>query len=87
MKRRTQTPTGVPHELPNQKQLNGNGTENIHFRSRAQVGRFSAGLELVPPYEGAPAEVTYVGVWRAEDPGLADTDDSRWLCCGVARRP
>jgi O-methyltransferase involved in polyketide biosynthesis len=62
------------------------GTENIHFRSRAQVERFFAGLELVPPYEGAPPEVTHVGLWGAEDPGLADTDDSRWLYCGVARR-
>ncbi len=62
-------------------------TENIHFRSRADVERFFAGLELVPPYEGAAPEVTHVGLWGAEDPELADTDDSRWLYCGVALRP
>lgn len=63
------------------------GTEDIHFRSKADVERFFEGLELVPPYEGAGPVVTHVGLWGAEDPGLADTDDSRWLYCGVARRP
>ena len=44
-------------------------------------------LELVPPYPGAKPEVTYAGVWGAEDPELADSDGSRWLYCGVARKP
>ena len=63
------------------------GTESIHFRSRAEVERFFEGLELVEPYEGAGPVVTHVGLWGAEDPAAADTDDSRWLYCGVARRP
>ena len=46
-----------------------------------------AGLELVPPYAGAAPELTHVGLRGAEDPGRADTDDARWLHCGVARRP
>jgi hypothetical protein len=62
-------------------------TEGLYFRSREQVERFFTGLELEPPYPGAPAVVSYVGVWGAEDPVAADTDDSRWLYCGVARRP
>jgi S-adenosyl methyltransferase len=62
-------------------------TEGLYFRSRDQFERFFTGLELVPPYPGAAAEVSYVGVWGAEDPVAADTDDSRWLYCGVARRP
>ncbi len=62
-------------------------TEGLYFRSREQVERFFTGLELEPPYPGAPAAVSYVGVWGAEDPVAADTDDSRWLYCGVARRP
>jgi len=28
-----------------------------------------------------------VGDWEAEDPAMADSDGSRWLYCGVARRP
>jgi hypothetical protein len=63
------------------------GTTNIHFRSRAQVERFFRGLELVEPYAGAGPVVTHVGLWGSEDPEAADTDDSRWLYCGVARRP
>jgi O-methyltransferase involved in polyketide biosynthesis len=63
------------------------GPEGIHFRSKGQVERFFAGLELEPPYPGAPAAVTHVGLWGCEDPALADSDDSRWLYCGVARRP
>jgi hypothetical protein len=64
-----------------------NATEQIYLRSRAEVQRFFDGLELVPPYEGAPAAVTYVGEWGAEDPDMADSDGSRWSYGGVARRP
>jgi S-adenosyl methyltransferase len=62
-------------------------TEQIYLRSRADVERFFDGLELVPPYDGAPAAVTYVGEWGAEDASLADSDGSRWSYGGVARRP
>ena len=62
-------------------------TEQLYLRTRAQVERFFDGLELVPPYEGAPAAVTYVGEWGAEDPALADSDGSRWCYGAVARRP
>ncbi len=61
-------------------------TEQIYMRSRAEVERFFSGLELVPPYQGAPAAVTYVGEWGAEDPALADSDGSRWCYGAVARR-
>jgi len=60
-------------------------TEHLYFRSRAGVTRFFTGLELVPPYPGAAAELCYTGLWGAEDPEAADTDGSRWLWCGVGR--
>jgi hypothetical protein len=59
----------------------------MYFRPKAEVARFFDGLELVPPYQGAGADLCYTGVWGAEDPVAADTDGSRWLWCGVARRP
>jgi S-adenosyl methyltransferase len=62
-------------------------TEHAYPRSRAEVERFFDGLELMPPYPGAEASVTYVGLWGAEDLDLADTDGSRAMYCGVARRP
>jgi S-adenosyl methyltransferase len=62
-------------------------TEQLSMRTRAEVERFFDGLELVPPYEGATAAVTYVGEWGAEDPELADSDGSRWCYGAVARRP
>lgn len=62
-------------------------TEHMYFRSRAEVARFFTGLDLVPPYQGSPPELTYAGLWGAEDPAAADTDGSRWLWCGVGRRP
>jgi hypothetical protein len=62
-------------------------TENLYFRSKAGIARFFDGLDLVPPYEGAPAALCYTGVWGAEDPVLADSDGARWLFCGVARKP
>ncbi len=62
-------------------------TEHLYLRSKAEVERFFDGLELVPPYPGAEPGLSYAGVWGAEDPVAADTDGSRWLYCGVARRP
>jgi O-methyltransferase involved in polyketide biosynthesis len=62
-------------------------TEHMYFRSKADIARFFAGLELVPPYAGGKPEITYTGIWGAEDPELADSDGSRWLYCGVARIP
>jgi hypothetical protein len=62
-------------------------TEQLHFRSREQIGRFFTGLEVVPPYGGAAPDLTYSGLWGAEDVQLADSDGSRWLYCGVASIP
>ena len=62
-------------------------TEHLYFRSKAKVGRFFDGLDLVPPYEGAEPGITFTGVWGAEDLELADSDGFRWLYCGVARKP
>ena len=60
-------------------------TENAHPRTKAEIERFFAGLELVPPYEGAGPIVTNVGLWGSEDPDSADSDGSRAFYCGVAR--
>ena len=69
------------------RQVFDSATEHMNFRSRADIARFFDGLELVSPYDGARAGLTYTGVWGAEDPVLADSDGSRWLYCGVARIP
>lgn len=62
-------------------------TDHMYYRSRAKVERFFDGLELVPPYDGAPAEVAFAGYWGCEDAELADSEGSRWLYCGVAKKP
>jgi hypothetical protein len=59
----------------------------VHLRSRADIARFFAGLEIVPPYPGAEPAVTYLGEWGADDHEAADSDGSRWGYCAVARRP
>jgi hypothetical protein len=59
----------------------------LYLRPRAEVQRFFAGLELVSPHEGAKSGVTYAGLWGAEDLEAADSDGSRSVYCGVARRP
>jgi hypothetical protein len=64
-----------------------NASTRIYLRTRDEVERFFEGLEFVPPYDGAAPGVTYVGVWGADDPEIADTEGSRVLYCGVARRP
>jgi S-adenosyl methyltransferase len=76
-----------PRAVQEGQDIYARATENLYFRPRAEVERFFDGLELVPPYPGAEPAISYVGQWGAEDPLLADGDDSRWLYCGVARRP
>ena len=62
-------------------------TAQLYLRSRAEVARFFDGLELEAPYAGAERAVTYAGLWGAEDPESADSDGSRAIYCGLARRP
>jgi hypothetical protein len=76
-------PRGVQEGL----EVYAKATENIYLRSRDEVERFFERLEVVPPYDGAPPGVCYVGEWGAEVPALADSDGSRMLYCGVGRRP
>jgi hypothetical protein len=59
----------------------------VYPRGQAEVARFFDGLDLVPPWRGAAAALTYPGLWGAEDPEAADSDGSRAFYCGVARRP
>ncbi len=61
--------------------------QGIHPRSREQIERFFAGLEIVPPYPGAEPAITHIGLWGAEAPEQADSDGSHWWFGGVARRP
>jgi len=64
-----------------------NATDHMYFRSEAKVARFFNGLDLVSPYEGAEPDVTFAGYWGCEDVELADSEGSRWLYCGVAKKP
>jgi S-adenosyl methyltransferase len=59
----------------------------MHLRTRAEVERLFEGFTLVPPFAGAEPGLTFVGNWGAEDQRAADSDGSRILYCGVARRP
>ncbi len=67
--------------------LYARATEQIYPRSMAEQERFFAGLELVKPYQGAGQVLCHLGLWDAEDPATADSDGSRIMYCGVARRP
>jgi trans-aconitate methyltransferase len=63
-----------------------NANTRIYLRTKDEVRRFFDGLELVPSYGETVPDVTYVGVWGAEDPEEADSDGSRVLYCAVGRR-
>lgn len=56
-------------------------------RTRVQLERFFQGLEIVPPFEGARAELANIGLWGAEVPELADDDGSHLSYAAVARKP
>jgi hypothetical protein len=54
----------------------------IHFRSRAEIGRFFDGFELVDP------GLVYMPQWRPDSPGDVPSDLSNfWGLVGVARKP
>jgi O-methyltransferase involved in polyketide biosynthesis len=76
-----------PAAVEGVRMLFENAAEQLYFRGKTEVARFFDGLELVPPFAGAPPELTFSGLWGAEAPELADSDGSRWLYCGVARIP
>jgi hypothetical protein len=57
-----------------------------YLRSKAEVRKLFEGLQIVPPYAGADPDLTWVGLWDCEDPALADSEGSRWLYCGVAKK-
>ncbi|MHB1820860.1 MAG: SAM-dependent methyltransferase, partial [Streptosporangiaceae bacterium] len=76
-----------PESVKTGQETYANATEQFFMRSAAEVERFFAGLELVPPYQGAGPRLAYLGEWGADDPASADTDGSRWGYCGVGRRP
>ena len=63
-----------------------NANTHIYLRTKDEFRRFFDGLDLVPPYGEAAPDITYVGVWGAEDPHAADSDGSRVLYCGVGKR-
>lgn len=70
-----------------QEQQGRSSTGQSYPRTKAEVERFFAGLDLVPPYPGAEAAVTYAGLWGAEDPEAADDDPARWIYAAVGRKP
>jgi hypothetical protein len=57
-----------------------------YYRSKDEIRALFGGAELVPPYPDAKPDVCWVGLWGCEDPALADSEGSRWLYCGVARK-
>jgi S-adenosyl methyltransferase len=57
-----------------------------YMRSKDEVRALFDGMELVSPYAGAEPDVAWVGLWNCEDPEMADSEGSRWLYCGVARK-
>ncbi len=80
------TREGLPPRLVQAGQAWYPTAPRIYPRSRAEIERFFAGLEIVPPYEGAEPGVTHIGLWGAEDPELADSEGSHWWLGGVGRR-
>ncbi|MFI0480360.1 SAM-dependent methyltransferase [Actinomadura sp. 9N215] len=68
------------------KEVYSRSSAGVHTRTRAEIERYFDGLEIVPPYDGAPATLAYAGEWAADDVDAADSDGSRWSYCAVARK-
>jgi hypothetical protein len=52
-----------------------------------EVPQVPAGVDINRPTPARIYGVTFTGLWGAEDITMADSDGSRWLYCGVARKP
>lgn len=79
---------GVSHPAVSHPAVSHTGISHTAVsHTRADAERFFTGLEIVPPYPGAPPAVTYAGVWGAEDPVEADDDSGRWVYAAVGRKP
>ena len=77
-----------PRAVAEFRRVFDHATEQMHFRSKLDVERLFTGLDLTSPrYPDGGGQLDYAGDWGAEDLALADSDGSRWLYCGVARRP
>jgi hypothetical protein len=77
----------VRQQVDEVKETLAKAAVEFHFRPKAEVERFFDGLELVPPYDGAPPSVSYAGIWGAEDLRAAESEGSHAFYCGVALRP
>jgi SAM-dependent methyltransferase len=56
-------------------------------RTRSEIARFFAGLQMVAPYAGAEPHLTSAGLWDCEDPEAAESDGSRSFYVAVAVIP
>jgi hypothetical protein len=65
----------------------GRSSSAAHLRSRPDVERFFAGMELQAAMPGSAAEITYTCLWGADETPVADTPATRSMYCAVARRP
>ncbi len=59
----------------------------VAARTKAEVGRFFGGLEIVPPYQDARPELVSTGLWGCEDPQAAESDGAHSFYAAVARKP
>ena len=76
-----------PRAVAEFRRVFDHATEQMHFRSKLDVERLFTGLDLMSPrYPDGGGQLDYAGDWGAEDLALSDSDGSRWLYCGVARR-
>jgi trans-aconitate methyltransferase len=64
-----------------------NANARLHLRTKADIERCFAGLDILPPYCGAEPGACRVGLWGCEDPEAARDESSQALWCAVARRP
>lgn len=56
-------------------------------RTRGDIARFFAGLQILPPYRGADPGLTSAGLWDCEDPAAAESEGSRSMYVAVGRKP
>lgn len=62
-------------------------TPAARARTKAEIGRFFAGLKVAPPYPGGAAELVFVSRWNPARPPTDDSNGARAIYAAVGRKP
>jgi hypothetical protein len=75
-----------PEKVQRFREIYAATPSGARLRTWDEIDRFFAGLDYLPPYEGAKPGLSYCDLWGSKNPNEVDPAHT-WLPAGVARKP